>query len=122
MPRRLTAIVVAFLALLAIMPAWASPWVCRAPVEARECHCQHGEAAPADDACCAAAPAPDRALGGALLAPVPAPASAPLASRVAIPAPPVVDTVARPAPAYAHDAPARAPPVPRWLEVRTLLV
>jgi hypothetical protein len=120
--RRLATIVVALLALLAVAPAWASPWVCRAPIEARACHCEHGSAVPNDDACCAGAQSPDRAMGPTLLLAPAFPPARPLASSMAIPAAVRVERVVRPAPGFAHDAPARAPPVPLWLEVRTLLV
>ena len=119
--RRFTQLLVALFAIAAVGQANAATVVCRAEAEARACHCDHKAMAAAPDACCTgqgvgvASAAPF-----ALLAP---PDRLEFSASYAYPsAKPTIAVVGMLPAGNAHDAPARAPPVPRFLRLRTLLI
>lgn len=120
--RRLLAVFVALLAFVATAQASATTLVCKAEAQARACHCNHAamQSMAEDDCCNGQQQATQSAASFALLVPPPSAVSGGswLARQGEIPA--VADVFL--APGYAHDAPARAPPVPRFLAFRTLLI
>lgn len=122
MLRRLLALLVAVLALVATGQASATTLVCMAEAQERVCHCDHAamQSMAEDDCCNGQKQTVQSPVSFALVAPSvsgdfvaysPAPHTE-LSSNIDAFLPP----------GYAHDAPARAPPVPRFLAFRTLLI
>ncbi len=115
--RRLTTVLAALYVVLATLSASVNGWICRAELGRTPCACDHSAGLTDDDCCTRQSDDAATVAPIVLVAPsVRALAPAPVARWVRA----VRDPSPSPAVAGRHEP--RAPPVPRFLALRTLLI